>query len=94
MFEFAWPLVLALVEFCFKVHIHLWLLFHWLHVACQGVSNASVESIYVCCGIHLCSAYTIESSFELKIVHRIMNAEIYVTSCLAPSSCGFGCVLE
>ena len=70
MFEFAWPLVLALVEFCFKVHIHLWLLFHWLHVACQGVSNASVESIYVCCGIHLCSAYTIESSFELKIVHR------------------------
>lgn len=94
MFEFAWPLVLALVEFCFKVHIHLWLLFHWLHVACQGVPNASVESIYVCCGIHLCSAYTIESSFELKIVHRIMNGEIYVTSCLAPSSFGFACVLE
>ena len=94
MFEFAWPLVLALVEFCFKVHIHLWLLFHWLHVACQGVSNAFVESIYVCCGIHLCSAYTIESSFELKIVHRIMNGEIYVTSCLAPSSFGFACVLE
>jgi len=94
MFEFAWPLVLALVEFCFKVHIHLWLLFHWLHVACQGVSNASVESIYVCCGIHLCYAYTIESPFELKIVRRIMNGEIYVTSCLAPSSFGFACVLE
>ena len=94
MFEFAWPLVLALVEFCFKVHIHLRLLFHWLHVACQGVSNASVESIYVCCGIHLCYAYTIESLFELKIVRRIMNGEIYVTSCLAPSSFGFACVLE
>ena len=38
IFEFAWPLVLALVELWFKVHIHLWFMFQWLHVACQGVS--------------------------------------------------------